>query len=70
METIVKHLKGGDVSLRTLCATALFKVRDNILYFKKLDIKCETFLNVFSSILISFFSFTNSVGLVCIKFKK
>ena len=54
METIVKHLKGGDVSLRTLCATALFKVRDNILYFKKLDIKCETFLNVFSSILISF----------------
>lgn len=59
METIVKHLKGGDVSLRTLCATALFKVRDNILYFKKLDIKCETFLNVFSSILIRFFSFTN-----------
>ena len=59
METIVKHLKGGDVSLRTLCATALFKVRDNILYFKKLDIKCETFLNVFSSILISFFNFTN-----------
>ena len=59
MHTIVKHLKGGDVSLRTLCATALFKVRDNILYFKKLDIKCETFLNVFSSILISFFNFTN-----------
>jgi len=29
VETIVKHLKGGDVSLRTLCATALFKVRDN-----------------------------------------
>ena len=47
------------MSLRTLCATALFKVRDNILYFKKLDIKCETFLNVFSSILISFFNFTN-----------
>ena len=42
METIVKHLKGGDVSLRTLCATALFKVRDNILYFRKLDkLKCE-----------------------------
>ena len=47
METIVKHLKGGDVSLRTLCATALFKVRDNILYFRKLD-KCELFLNVLS----------------------
>ena len=61
METIVKHLKGGDVSLRTLCATALFKVRDNILYFKKLDIKCETFLNVFSSILISFFSILPTV---------
>lgn len=58
METIVKHLKGGDVSLRTLCATALFKVRDNILYFKNLA-KCETFLNVLSSILISFFNFTN-----------
>ena len=42
METIVKHLKGGDVSLRTLCATALFKVRDNVLYFKKLDV-CEMF---------------------------
>ena len=58
METIVKHLKGGDVSLRTLCATALFKVRDNILYFRKLD-KCELFLNVLSSILISFFNFIN-----------
>ena len=58
METIVKHLKGGDVSLRTLCATALFKVRDNILYLKKLG-KCELFLNVLSSILISFFNFTN-----------
>ena len=58
METIVKHLKGGDVSLRTLCATALFKVRDNILYFRKLD-KCELFLNVLSSILISFFNFFN-----------
>ena len=55
METIVKHLKGGDVSLRTLCATALFKVRDNILYFKNL-VKCELFLNVLSSILISFFN--------------
>lgn len=60
METIVKHLKGGDVSLRTLCATALFKVRDNIIYFKKLDkLKCEMFLNVLSSILISFLNFTN-----------
>lgn len=58
METIVKHLKGGDVSLRTLCATALFKVRDNILYFRKLG-KCELFLNMLSSILISFFNFTN-----------
>lgn len=62
METIVKHLKGGDVSLRTLCATALFKVRDNILYFKKLDkSKCEMFLNVLSSILISFFSILPTV---------
>ena len=58
METIVKHLKGGDVSLRTLCATALFKVRDNILYFKKLD-QCEMILNVLRSILIRFFNFTN-----------
>ena len=58
METIVKHLKGGDVSLRTLCATALFKVRDNIFYFKKID-KCEMFLNVLSSILISFLNFIN-----------
>lgn len=58
METIVKHLKGGDVSLRTLCATALFKVRDNIIYFKKLDkLKCEMFLNVLSSVFISFFKF-------------
>lgn len=58
METIVKHLKGGDVSLRTLCATALFKVRDNIFYFKKKSM-CEMFLNVLSSILISFLNFTN-----------
>lgn len=60
VETIVKHLKGGNVSLRTLCATALFKVRGNILYFKKLD-KCELFLNVLSSILISFFSILTTV---------
>ena len=29
VETIVKHLKRGDVPLKTLCATALFKVCDD-----------------------------------------
>ena len=31
VETIVKYLKTGDVPLKTLCATALFKVCDDSL---------------------------------------
>ena len=32
MEGIVKHLKKGDVALKTLCANALFKVGVQIIF--------------------------------------
>ena len=33
MEAIVKHLKKGDMALKTLCANALFKVCHAIIFF-------------------------------------
>ena len=39
MEAIVNHLRRGDVPLKTLCATALFKVRMREQFFIKVPIK-------------------------------
>lgn len=43
VEGIVKHLKKGDVALKTLCANALFKVGVEIIfltYFTNIILTC------------------------------